>query len=151
VSGSTVIVTTTTLEILDGAGDTQQVQVGATAAGVLIPFQVMTISGVPISAEAPMPVVNGPIGLGSMTALPFPTEVGTPLGTLPENAQGARFYLPAGTSVTFTIASAQPTAAPTAAFETPIGSASANWDEPLAAGQMIYVTAVTGSPFFRWI
>jgi len=92
-----------------------------------------------------------PTGLGALTAVPSGTTNGTVLGSPPTNSQGARLYLPAGASVTFTVASSQPSSAPAATFTTPVGTIAGNWDERLAGGQMIYVTAVVGSPLFRWI
>lgn len=89
-------------------------------------------------------------GLGAIALVPAGTTNGTPLGSLPTGARGARLYLPTGTAITFTIASAQPGSAPSAVFTITAATTGPNWDEALAGGQMIYVTATTGAPLFRW-
>lgn len=88
-------------------------------------------------------------GVGALTAVPSGSTNGTPLGAKPDVAVGARFYLPTGASVTFTIAAAQPTAAPTATFTISQATTGPNWDENLN-GAAIYITATSGSPLFRW-
>ena len=85
-----------------------------------------------------------------MVLVPAGSTNGTPLGTPPFGIRGARMYLPTGTSITFTIAAAQPTSAPSATFTVSQASTGPNWDENLAGGQLIYVTAITGAPLFRW-
>jgi len=92
-------------------------------------------------------------GLGPMAAVPAATPNGAALGVLPAGATGARFYLGAGDSISFTVASAAPGSAPSATFTISgaAGGTGPNWDENLAAGQMIYITAKTGNPVFRWI
>jgi hypothetical protein len=93
---------------------------------------------------------NPSTGIGPLSAVPAPTANGTPLGTMPAGAVGARFYLPAGAAVSFTVAAAPPAAPPAAVFTISQSSTGPNWDEALAGGQMIYVTAMTGAPLFRW-
>ena len=93
---------------------------------------------------------NPSTGLGALTAVPAGSTNGTALGAPPAGMVGARFYLPAGASVTFTIASAQPSGAPAASFTASQAGTGPNWDEALSGGQMIYVTATSGSPLFRW-
>lgn len=88
-------------------------------------------------------------GLGEMTAVPAVSAAGTPLGTMPEGAIGARIYLAASDSITFTIKTSQPGSAPAETF-TVTGNDMRLIDESLTAGAMIYVTAKTGSPLFRW-
>ena len=91
-------------------------------------------------------------GLGAMTAVPAPSTNGTAISAVPPGGVGVRIYLGVADSVTFTIASTAPSSAPTITF-TISGASSGtgpNWDENLAAGEMIYVTATTGSPKFRW-
>jgi hypothetical protein len=63
---------------------------------------------------------------------------------------GVRIYLPAGASVSFTVAAAQPGAAPTAVFTVSQSATGANWDEALAGGQAIYIVATSGAPLYRW-
>lgn len=92
---------------------------------------------------------RGTAGLGALTAVPAGSTNGTALGTMPAGAQGARFYLPTGASITFAVASAAPSSAPTT-FTISASTTGPNWDENLSGGQMIYVTAVSGSPLFRW-
>ena len=91
-------------------------------------------------------------GVGAMAAVPAASTNGTALGVFPAAGKGARLYLAATDSVTFTIASSAPGSAPAATFTVSgaSGGTGPNWDEDLAAGQMIYVTAVTGAPKFRW-
>jgi hypothetical protein len=93
---------------------------------------------------------NPSTGLGTLTAAPAGSTNGTPLGTPPLGTVGARLYLPSGASVSFTIAAAQPTAAPATTFTASQSGTGPNWDEALSSGQMIYVTATAGSPLFRW-
>lgn len=97
------------------------------------------------SISAPLPLA----GVGAMTTVPAGSTNGTPLGTIPSGAKGVRFYLPSGASLTYTIAAAQPTSAPSPTFTISQSSTGPNWDENLN-GQMIYVTAVSGAPLFRW-
>lgn len=95
--------------------------------------------------------MSEPTGVGPLTAVPAGATNGTALGQMPAGATGVRLYCPAGASITFTIAGAQPTSAPanTVTFSGQTGVLS-NWDEDLVGGQMIYVTALSGSPLFRW-
>ena len=91
-------------------------------------------------------------GFGPLAIVPASSTNGTALGTLPTGATGARFYLGASDSVTFTIASTAPSTAPALTFTISgaVGGTGPNWDENLAGGQMIYITATSGSPKFRW-
>ncbi|MDE2197903.1 MAG: hypothetical protein KGJ41_02685 [Rhodospirillales bacterium] len=93
---------------------------------------------------------NPSTGIGALTAVPAGSTNGTPLGVMPAGAVGARLYLPSGASVSFTIATSAPAAAPAAVFTASQAATGANWDEALAGGAMIYVTATAGSPLFRW-
>jgi len=93
---------------------------------------------------------NPSTGLGAFTAVPAGSTNGTALGSPPLGTVGARLYLPAGASVTFAIAAAQPTSAPANSFTASQAGTGPNWDEALSGGQMIYVTATAGSPLFRW-
>lgn len=105
------------------------------------------------SDQGPLGVTVGPYGLGAMAAVPGASSTGTPLSASPPaGKRGARLYVPPGASITFTVASAQPSSAPSATITVANPSSNTiptNWDEDLN-GQMIYVTAVTGSPLFRW-
>jgi hypothetical protein len=93
---------------------------------------------------------NPSTGLGALGAVPAGSANGSALGTPPAGAVGARFYLPSGTSVTFTIAATAPGSPPANTFTISQSGTGPNWDEALVGGQMIYVTATTGSPLFRW-
>jgi|GEM_PF-4339521 len=93
---------------------------------------------------------NPSTGLGALAAVPAGSTNGTALGTPPDGAVGARLYLPSGASVSFTVAATAPTAAPSPVFTISQAGTGPNWDEALAGGQMIYVTATTGAPLFRW-
>lgn len=96
------------------------------------------------------PVTTTPAGLGAMQAVPAGSTNGTALGVAPAGARGARLYLPSGASITFTVTASAPTAAPGSTFTVSASGTGPNWDEDLAGGQMIYVTATAGSPLFRW-
>jgi hypothetical protein len=89
-------------------------------------------------------------GIGALAPVPSGSSTGTALGTMPADAVGARLYLPAGSSVTFTIAGSQPGTVPPYVFTVSQAGSGPNWDEALAGGQMIYVTAASGAPLFRW-
>ena len=93
---------------------------------------------------------NPSTGLGALTAVPAPSANGTALGTPPAGTVGVRLYLPTGASVTFTIAATQPASPPGTVFTVTQASTGPNWDEALSAGEMIYVTASSGAPLFRW-
>lgn len=94
---------------------------------------------------------NRPLaGVGELMPVPAGSSTGTALGSMPDSAMGARFYLPAGSSVSFTIAGVPPSTVPAYSFTVSQVASGPNWDEALADGQMIYVTASSGSPLFRW-
>jgi hypothetical protein len=93
---------------------------------------------------------NPSTGLGALTVVPAGSTNGTALGAPPAGTFGARLYLPAGASVTFTIAASQPPSAPASVFTVSQSGTGPNWDEALSAGEMIYVTATAGAPLFRW-
>ena len=93
---------------------------------------------------------NPSTGIGTLQSVPGASANGTALGTMPDGAVGARFYLPTGASVTFTITDTAPASPPTALFTVSQASSGPNWDETLSAGQMIYLTALSGAPLFRW-
>ena len=110
---------------------------------------VTTVQGAPGGTPVNMIRVAGG---GPLTAMPAASANGTPLGTLPATASGVRVYLGTSDSLTFTVASEQPTSPPTVVFTISgaLGGTGPNWDESLSSGQMLYVTAVSGSPVFRW-
>ncbi len=89
-------------------------------------------------------------GLGALAPVPAGSTNGTALGSPPASAVGARFYLPTGASVTFTVAATAPTSAPAYTFTISQSGTGPNWDEALSGGAMIYVTAILGAPLFRW-
>ncbi len=93
---------------------------------------------------------NPSTGLGALQPVPAGSTNGTALGTLPDGAVGARFYLPPGSTVSFTVIDTPPAAPPSAVFTISQSATGPNWDEALSAGQMIYVTAVSGGALFRW-
>ncbi len=92
------------------------------------------------------------LGVGALQAVPAGSTNGSVLGAPPSGAIGVRFYLAASDSVTFTVAGTAPTSAPAVTFliSGASGGTGPNWDENLSAGQMIYVTATSGAPKFRW-
>jgi hypothetical protein len=84
-------------------------------------------------------------------SLPAPTTNGAVLTNGPT---GVEITLVPGTSVTYTIAAAQPTSAPTLVrtIQNPAGATSYVVDQiNCAAGVGVYLTAVTGVPFYRSI
>jgi hypothetical protein len=93
---------------------------------------------------------NPSTGLGALTAVPAGAAAGVALGVMPAGGVGVRFYLPAGASVSFTVAASQPVSAPASVFTISQAGTGPNWDEALSGGQMIYVTATSGAPLFRW-
>jgi hypothetical protein len=90
------------------------------------------------------------VGIGNMTTVPSPSANGTAIGTMPAGAVGVRIYLSQGEALTFTIQSAAPTSAPANTYTIGFSTTGPNWDENLT-GTMMYITARTGSPKFRWI
>ena len=88
-----------------------------------------------------------PIGIGPMASTPTATTNGSPL-LLPAGTTAVRFYLATGAGVSYTIALTQPVAAPTAVFAL-TATAPLTYDEPLAAGQQVFITSRTGSVFYR--
>lgn len=76
---------------------------------------------------------------------------GTPLGTPPSGYSDVHFYLPPSTAVRFTVAGAQPTAAPVASFTAWQAAIRSNWGEALSACQQVYVLpGATDVPLSRW-
>jgi hypothetical protein len=88
-----------------------------------------------------------PTGIGAMASAPAASTNGTPL-VLPAGSVAVRFYLATGAGVTYTIAPLQPTAAPAAVFSL-AATAPLSFDEPLAAGQQVFITGVTGTVAYR--
>lgn len=89
----------------------------------------------------------------AITAVPAGSANGTALSTVlarPLGANAAELNLPSGSSVTYTIATAQPSSAP-ANVVTVSGTDYALWPIPLGPNSKVYITAKTGSPTFRWI
>lgn len=84
-----------------------------------------------------------------LTAVPAGTANGTALAE-PDNASSILFYLPAGSSVTFTIKTDQPSAPP-AEVITYDAAEVRRAEEPLSLDQHVYVTAITGNPLYRFI
>jgi hypothetical protein len=93
---------------------------------------------------------NPSTGLGGLTAVPAGSTNGTALGVPPTGMVGVRLYLPASASVTFTISARPPASAPAGVFTVSQSATGPNWDEALSAGEMVYVTATSGAPLFRW-
>lgn len=99
------------------------------------------------------PVTIAPAGVGGF--LPIPTGSaanGVPIGTRPAGVtKGVIMSLMVGESVTFTIQTTQPGSPPlTRTLSIPSGGLLSEYSADLAGSAMIYVTAVTGSPLFRW-
>lgn len=110
----------------------------------------LALAGTAISAAAPLTTKEFK-GAGAMTATPAGSTNGTALGTMITGGNGARIYLKPADSLTFTIAATAPSSAPTAVMTITGNLTGPNWDEPLAAGQMIYITVKVGTPMFRFL
>jgi hypothetical protein len=106
---------------------------------------------VTLSTDQPPITVLSTGGLGSLALVPAASTNGTVLGSKPATAVGARIYLTGTEAVTFTIASSAPSTAPTVTYTISNTNTGPNWDENLSGGQMMYITALTGTPKFRWI
>lgn len=143
-----------------GAATHADMQALITALGAPLQAGPVTVNGGPTAAGqtaangslATVAANTAPAGLGPMAAVPAGSTAGAALGAMPSGGRGARFYLGAADSVTFTVAGAAPSAAPAATFTISgaAGGTGPNWDESLSGSEMIYVTAVSGSPKFRW-
>jgi hypothetical protein len=108
------------------------------------------MGGVAVAATAPLATKEYK-GAGAMTATPAGSTNGTALGTMISGGNGARIYLKPSDSLTFTIAASAPGSAPTAIMTITGNITGPNWDEPLAAGQMMYITVKVGTPMFRFL
>ena len=106
-------------------------------------------SATQVSSTNPLPVVGTATGLGTLTAVPSGSANGTAIGSVPAGATGVRIYLPTGASATFTVASSAPGSPPANTFTVSQSTTGPNWDENLN-GQNLYITAIVGSPLFRW-
>lgn len=106
-------------------------------------------SATQVSSANPLPTTMPATGIGSLTVVPGGSPNGTPIGTPPAGAVGVRIYLPANASVTFTVASSQPLSPPANTFTVSNSTTGPNWDESLN-GQNLYITAISGTPLFRW-
>lgn len=95
---------------------------------------------------APM---NEAITDGPFVAMVAASANGTALTGRPTGATGVIIYLPTGADLTYTIADEAPGSAPT--LTTQIVADDKAVYEPLGPNTNIYVTAKTGSPFYRWI
>lgn len=106
-----------------------------------------------VSPGVGLPVAIQGLGVGDLAAIGAASTNGTALGTKPGAATRAALYLPAGSSVTYTIAGTAPSAAPAATITLTSsgGTVPDYWEEALAGAQMIYLTAKAGAPLFRWI
>jgi hypothetical protein len=83
--------------------------------------------------------------------VPGGTTDGTPIGSPPPNCIGVALYVPSGGSVSYAVASAQPTSAPSPTWTVATQSTVEPWVERLLPGQNLYITALTGAVLFRWI
>ena len=88
------------------------------------------------------------VSQGGLQAVPAGSTNGTVLPNRPTKTDGVRFEVGGGSSITFTIATAQPGSAP--AITKTIATEGTH-DEPLAPGDSIYVTMKSGTVNFRWV
>ena len=93
--------------------------------------------------------VNEAVADGAFTAVPAGSTNGTVLPGRPTGARGVVFYLPTGADVSYTIATAAPESAPSLVHT--VDDTIGRLEEALGPETNIYVTAKTGSPFFRWL
>jgi hypothetical protein len=103
-----------------------------------------------VNINNPLPIVSVPTGLGGMTAIPTASTNGTAIGTAPTGSAGVRIYMQSSDSVTYTIKPTAPGSAPAETTTITFANDGSRVDESLN-GQMLYVTAKTGTPFFRWM
>jgi hypothetical protein len=87
------------------------------------------------------------------TGLDSLAPLSVPIGTRPSPASGIRLLMKAGDSVTYTILPATSSATQGADVQfTASGSGTGpNWDEPFVSTLMMFVTAASGTPLFRWM
>lgn len=101
------------------------------------------------SDQSSIPI--SPVGIGVLTAVPAGSANGTVIGTPPTGYQGVRFLMPVGASITFVRATSQPGSPPTVTWTISNAISGPTYDEPLAGGMNVYITAITGSPLFFWL
>lgn len=134
----------------------------------MVPSNVVNPFGPDITANTPaggasQPAVSSPTeqialavelheGGGALTAIPAGSTNGTPLGVIPQNANGVKIYCKPSDSVSYTIAQSQPASAPgvVVTFATASGGQLSTLEERLANGENLYITAIVGTPAFRW-
>lgn len=138
VASSVTVVNLPTVQPVSGTVALSGGTVGVTLANTASVAGTVSVSSVPNA------------GIGAMQAVSASSTNGTPIGTLPAGGSGVRIYLPVGASMTYTVATSAPTTAPTT-FIISNSANGYNWDEPLSGGAMIYVTAYSGAPLFRWL
>jgi hypothetical protein len=156
VSGNPMSVSIVNFPATQGIAGSVSLSTGTNAIGSVLSD--LRVGGAAVATGNPVPVLQAgavtlaPNGLGALTAVPAGSTNGTALGTPPTGKRGARLYVPPGASISFGIAAAQPGSAPTTitVANPSTNTVPANWDEDLAGTQMIYVTALTGTPLFRW-
>ncbi len=139
--------TNLTLSVIDSQGNERTVNTTPNTG------QAPSASSLPVvlsSDQTPIATYSA-AGIGGMALVPVGSVVGVALGVPPVGASGCRLYLGAADSVTFTITNVQPTTAPAATFTVTGSTTGPNWDENLSDGQMVYVTAMSGTPKFRFI
>lgn len=101
------------------------------------------------SDQSALPIA--PVGIGVFTAVPSGSVNGTVIGTPPTNAQGVRFLMPVGASITYVRATSQPVAPPALTWTISNAVSGPTYDEPLAGGVNVYVTSVVGTPIYFWL
>lgn len=92
-------------------------------------------------------------GRNALAAVPAGTTNGAAIGTPPSGCVGVEIYLNNGDSITYTIATSAPGSAPTMTVTVTGADAANTKREPIAfsGSANIYITAKTGSPFFRFM
>lgn len=111
-----------------------------------INVDVVSLPALPAGSAAIGSVSISAIG-GAFTALPAATTNGA---LVTPGANGIRFWLPAGSSVSFTKAASQPGAAPTL-VSTLTGNANGPYVDVnvVAATAGVYLTAMSGGAFYE--
>jgi len=112
------------------------------------------IAAVKAAVDALAPLLDGVEGLlagvdGPLALVPAGAANGAAL-VKPAGATGVVIYLGAEDSVTYTVAAAQPGAAPAATI-TVSGAAFALWPEALGPLSNLFITARTGTPRYRFV
>lgn len=135
-----------TIFVKDASGSSTQIYtINPNGQGTMANSQPVVLA----SDHSAVPIA--PVGIGVFTLVPSGAVNGAVIGTPPSNAQGVRFLLPIGSSVTYVRATVQPSAAPSLTWTISNAISGPTYDEPLAGGVNVYVTSTVGTPIYFWL